>query len=68
VLEVTGNAALHADSRNLEDMARKIRLLDDDDALRAELSKAGPERARTFSWNRCAEATLAVYRAAAGRS
>lgn len=67
VLEVTGDAALHADSRSIDDMAYKIRLLDDDEALRAELSQKGPARARTFSWDRCAEATLAVYREAIAR-
>jgi glycosyltransferase involved in cell wall biosynthesis len=63
--EVAGDAALLVDPA-------------DDDALaRAVLAAAGPEhdrlaalsveRATGFTWERCAERTVAVYRAAAGR-
>jgi glycosyltransferase involved in cell wall biosynthesis len=63
VAEVTGDAALHAESRDQGDLVRKIRALDDDEALRARLLQAGRARVATFSWERCARETLAVYRA-----
>jgi glycosyltransferase involved in cell wall biosynthesis len=35
-----------------------------DEDLRARLARAGPERARAFTWERCAEATRSAYGAA----
>ncbi len=67
VREITANAALHADPTDVADMARKIRQLDEDESLRTKLREAGFQRAREFSWDRCAQATLDLYRAAAGR-
>jgi glycosyltransferase involved in cell wall biosynthesis len=64
VLEVTGDAAHHANPYDRADLVRKIRELDHDEALRAELRAAGPRRAREFSWRRCAELTLQTYRRA----
>ena len=65
VREITANAALHADPTNVADMARKIRQLDEDESLRTKLREAGSLRAREFSWDHCAQATLELYRAAA---
>lgn len=68
VREVTGDAALHADPYDHADLVAKIRMLDSDLELRARLVAAGLRRAREFSWERAARATLDVYReAAAGR-
>jgi glycosyltransferase involved in cell wall biosynthesis len=64
VLEITGEAALHADPTSHSDLVRCMRALDRDPALRERLSQAGPARARDFSWPICAQRTLAVYRAA----
>lgn len=66
VLEVTGAGALHADPRDSADLVAKIRLLDQDGALRARLVEAGKRRARDFSWERAARQTLDVYREAIG--
>lgn len=68
VLEVTGDAALHADPTNEADLADKIRALDSDEALRARLVEAGTRRTRDFSWERAARATLDVYRQAVSGS
>jgi glycosyltransferase involved in cell wall biosynthesis len=47
-------------------LLKRLARLMDDDALRANLSAAGHERATSFSWERAASETLAVYRAALG--
>ncbi len=67
VREVTGDAALHADPYSHDDLVAKIRSLDSDAALRARLVEAGLRRAREFSWERAARATLDVYREAVSR-
>jgi len=68
VLEVTGDAALHADPTNHADLVAKIRRLDSDEALRSRLIEAGRLRIGRFSWDEAARATLAVYREATSRS
>jgi glycosyltransferase involved in cell wall biosynthesis len=64
VVEVTGDAALHAVATDHRDMVDKIRRLEDDEALRTELVRRGAERVKAFSWDRCARATFDLYRAA----
>jgi glycosyltransferase involved in cell wall biosynthesis len=66
VAEITGNAALHAEPTSHRDLVDKIRALDEDEALRAELIAAGGRRVLDFSWERAARETLAVYREAIG--
>lgn len=61
LVEVTGDAALHFDATNAEQLAEAMLLLANDDALRGELSRRGRERARELTWRRCAEATRRVY-------
>lgn len=67
VLEVTGDAALHADPRSHRDLVEKIVRLDLDEALRARLVEAGKRRVRDFSLDRAARETLSVYREASAR-
>ena len=43
-------------------LAQAMSQVIEDDMLRAALRQRGMERARGFSWRRCAEETLAVYR------
>jgi len=64
VLETTGDAALHAESMDVADIADKIRQVMDDETLRRHLTEAGRQRVAAFSWERCARETLAVYREA----
>lgn len=59
--EVAGNAALYFDPLNEEDMAEKMEQVLHDESLREQLVAAGRERVRQYSWQRCAEATMAVY-------
>ena len=64
--EVAGEAALMVNPREREALrAAMLRLLEDsaEAARRAEL---GIAQARRFSWQRCAERTLSVYRRAIG--
>lgn len=64
ILEMTGDAAVHAESTDVRDIGRKIRAVMTDEALRRRLSEKGQSQARRFSWQACARATLDVYREA----
>lgn len=61
--EVAGDAALLVEPEP-EPLADALGTVLADPALRTRLREAGLARARTFSWERTAAATLAVYRAA----
>jgi glycosyltransferase involved in cell wall biosynthesis len=63
--EVCGNAALYCDPASPGSIRQQIRALLADSVLRAELVERGRERARTFTWDKCAEQTRQVIRAAA---
>ena len=63
LVEITGDAALHVDARDVDGLARAMRRLLDDEALRASLASRGIAQARRFTWRACAESTLNVYRA-----
>ncbi len=60
--DVAGGAALLFDPHNTGEITETLRRLLDDAPLRERLIEAGWDRAREFSWERCAEQTLAVYR------
>jgi glycosyltransferase involved in cell wall biosynthesis len=59
--EVVGDAGLAVDSRDMDDIARQMRRLLDDEALAHELRTRAVERARSFSWARAAAETVAAY-------
>jgi glycosyltransferase involved in cell wall biosynthesis len=59
--EVVGDAALLIDPNSDEELAVALHRLLTDEALAAGLREKGLARARTFSWERTAEQTLAVY-------
>jgi alpha-1,3-rhamnosyl/mannosyltransferase len=63
--EIAGEAALLADPDDEAAMARALRSLVEDAALRERLGRAGIARAREFTWARCAERTVGIYRAVA---
>ncbi|MBC7926570.1 MAG: glycosyltransferase family 4 protein [Bryobacteraceae bacterium] len=65
--EVVGNAAVIVNPENVFDIARGIREVLLDPALRTRLIAAGAEQARRFSWKRTAENVLDVYRTYARR-
>jgi len=62
--EVAGDAALQFDPEDQTAVSTALRHLLTDGVLRAELVARGRERARLFTWERTAEATLASYRRA----
>jgi glycosyltransferase involved in cell wall biosynthesis len=60
--EVLGDAALFVQSGAVKDWAAAIGRVATDAGLRAILCAKGVERARCFSWDRTARATLQAYR------
>ena len=50
LLEVCDGAALHCGVDDVPELARHLRALNSDVALRAKLAAAGKERARRFTW------------------
>jgi glycosyltransferase involved in cell wall biosynthesis len=64
--EVGGEAALYFDPEDVDAITNALsRVLRDAD-LRERLRRAGPERARRFTWERTARATVASYERALG--
>jgi glycosyltransferase involved in cell wall biosynthesis len=59
--EVAGEAGMYFDPLSPQDMARAIQSVLDNHDLKAELIKAGFERIKRFSWERCAAETRAIY-------
>lgn len=59
--EVVGEAALLVDPFDTEEIAWGLRQLLASPSLRAHMRAQSLQRARTFSWERTARATLAVY-------
>jgi glycosyltransferase involved in cell wall biosynthesis len=55
--EVCGDAALYCDPGSPASIAREVRRVLDDRALAEELTAKGRERARLFTWERCAAET-----------
>ncbi|MFN0166283.1 MAG: glycosyltransferase family 4 protein [Bryobacteraceae bacterium] len=65
VATVAGDAALQFDPENPDEMVEALRRIVGDEELRRRLSRAGPERAKEFSWARTARLTLACLSRAA---
>ena len=65
--EVVGPAGLMFDADDVEGVARAIGDIAASDGWRAELAAAGLERARLFSWERCAEIVADTLCAAQAR-
>ena len=61
LVEVCGDAVTYCDPRDPADMARRLLELLESKEARQKLSTRGRERARAFSWDRSATATLAVF-------
>ena len=62
--EVAGGDAVLVDPDSTEEIAAAMRMLQEDEALRRDLSARGRRRATShaFSWDRAARQTLAAYR------
>lgn len=65
--EVVGDAAMQVNPESEEELAAAMARVLENDSLRLEMSEAGLKRAAQFSWDRCAEETLEVYRDVAGK-
>jgi glycosyltransferase involved in cell wall biosynthesis len=61
LVEITGDAALHADARDPIAIADAMTRLANDDGLRGDLASRGIARAREFTWKSCAEKTREAY-------
>jgi glycosyltransferase involved in cell wall biosynthesis len=66
--ELAGSAALLFDPNSPVAIAEAIAAMATDPSLRADLSRAGRERVREFTWERTAKTYRAVYRRAARRA
>jgi glycosyltransferase involved in cell wall biosynthesis len=62
--EILGDAALMVDPTNVRAFGDAVEAVLVKPELRAALVSSGRERARQFTWERCAEQTLDVYREA----
>lgn len=59
--EVAGDAALLVDPQSVESLAAALYAICQDHMLEEELKRQGQERAKMFSWGKCATETLSVY-------
>ena len=66
--EVAGNAAILVDAEDPHAIADAVARIQSDAATAARLRGAGLMRAAGFTWEACAEATLAVYRRVLGEA
>ena len=65
--EVVAQAGILVDPYDTGALATSIATLVEDAGLRDELSKAGQEQAKKFSWERVAQETIAVYKNVVGQ-
>ena len=65
--EVAGEAAVYFDPNDAEDIAEALVKILSSEELKRELSRAGIERASTFSWRRTAEEILGVFEEIVGQ-
>ncbi|HEU4521308.1 MAG TPA: glycosyltransferase family 1 protein, partial [Thermoanaerobaculia bacterium] len=61
LIEVTGDAALHAAADVPHAFAEAMLRVAEDDALRVSLARRGIERARDLTWSRCADLTRRAF-------
>lgn len=67
LVEITGDAALHVDARDVDALAHAMERVARDRQLRERLASRGIERAWIFSWSRCAEATRKAFESVLSR-
>ncbi len=60
--EVGGDAAVYFDPFDENDMAEKIETVLNNEMLRRKMIAKGLEKVKGYSWEKCAEETLQVYR------
>jgi len=62
LVEVTGDAAIHVDGQSVASIADAMTRVMRDERSRAAMIDRGSQRAREFTWRRCAEITREIYR------
>jgi glycosyltransferase involved in cell wall biosynthesis len=62
IAEVCGDGGLLFDPRSERDITSAIETILNDDALASQLRSRGLERSRRYTWRRCAEAHIRLYR------
>jgi glycosyltransferase involved in cell wall biosynthesis len=60
-LEILEDSAFYFDAQNVEDIARAIRRIITDEALRKDLMEKGYRQVQKYSWKNMAKKTLSVY-------
>ncbi len=65
ITEVVDDAGVLVADDDVAQMVREVKQVLDDDGWRKELVARGPERAKAFTWQRCASAHAEVYRSVA---
>ena len=65
--EVLGDAALYFDPRSVEQGARAVISVLDNENLCKEFGRKGRERAKLFSWERTAQLTISAYKQLASK-
>ena len=65
--EVSGDAALLIDPGDTQAIVESLVSLGNDPALRSDLQRRGLEHVRTFTWDRCAQETIAVFQQTAAK-
>ena len=60
--EVSGDAAWVVEPADVKGLADAIHVVLEDEGLRSKLCQLGYKRAAKFSWRKCAEETVSVYR------
>jgi alpha-1,3-rhamnosyl/mannosyltransferase len=64
--EVMGDAGIMVDPEDVASIAQGLQRAVEDEELRSALRSKGPARAALFTWDRCVERTIEVYRDALG--
>lgn len=59
--EVGGDGALYVDPLNVQDITEKLTTVMEDEKVRTDMIKKGFINAKKFSWQKCAEETVAIY-------
>lgn len=66
--EIGGDACYYIEPKSLDDLTRGLEKIIENTDLRKKMSQKGIERAKQFSWEKCAKETLRIYTQTAGKS
>ncbi|WP_448552183.1 glycosyltransferase family 4 protein [Thalassotalea montiporae] len=61
--DIVGDCGVMVNPFSIEDMARKIIELSEDQGMYLELAKLGRHKSKSYSWAECAEKTMDIYKA-----